>query len=86
MPNVSTKTYFVGNESKTYFVGNEPPPTTQSVRGIAPRTLLCNYVRYFILQCVLLLTNLLSVLQLQYQHNYYLSFCYKRNHHQCDDR
>jgi hypothetical protein len=44
MPNISTKTYFVGNESKTYFVGNEPPPTTHGVRGIAPRTPLCNYV------------------------------------------
>ena len=48
MPNISAKTYFVGNESKTYFVGNEPPPTTQSVRGIAPRTPLCNILLVFI--------------------------------------
>lgn len=48
MPNISTKTYFVGNESKTYFVGTEPPPTTQSVRGIAPRTLLCNILIKFV--------------------------------------
>ena len=48
MPNISTKTYFVGNESKTYFVGTEYPPKTQSVRGIAPRTLLCNILLVFI--------------------------------------
>ena len=49
MPNISTKTYFVGNEPKTYFVGTEPPPKTQSVRGIAPRTLLCNILFYLYL-------------------------------------
>ena len=54
MPNISTKTYFVGNESKTYFVGTELSPTTQSVRGIAPRTLLCNILLKFIQQYSLL--------------------------------
>lgn len=48
MPNISTKTYFVGNESKTYFVGTEPPPTTQGVRGIAPRTPLCKILIKFV--------------------------------------
>lgn len=48
MPNISTKTYFVGNESKTYFVGNEYTPKTQGVRGIAPRTPLCNILLVFI--------------------------------------
>ena len=48
MPNISTKTYFVGNESKTYFVGTEYPHKTQSVRGIAPRTLLCKILLEFI--------------------------------------
>lgn len=48
MPNISTKTYFVGNESKTYFVGTEPPPKTQGVRGIAPRTPLCNILIKFV--------------------------------------
>lgn len=49
MPNISTKTYFVGNESKTYFVGTEPPPTTRGVRGIVPRTLLCKILFYLYL-------------------------------------
>ena len=49
MPNISTKTYFVGNESKTYFVGTEYPPKTQCVRGIAPRTHLCNILFYLYL-------------------------------------
>ena len=39
MPNISTKTYFVGNESA---------PTTQGVRGIAPRTPLCNILIKFV--------------------------------------
>lgn len=54
MPNISTKTYFVGNESKTYFAGTEPPPTTQGVRGNAPRTPLCNILLKFIQQYSLL--------------------------------
>lgn len=49
MPNISTKTYFVGNESKTYFVGTEYPPKTQGVRGNAPRTPLCNILFYLYL-------------------------------------
>ena len=49
MPNISTKTYFVGNESKTYFVGTEYPPKTHGVRGNAPRTPLCNILFYLYL-------------------------------------
>lgn len=49
MPNISTKTYFVGNESKTYFVGTEPPPGVRGAIGIAPRTLLCNILFYLYL-------------------------------------
>lgn len=48
MPNISTKTYFVGNEAKTYFVGNEYPPKTQGVQGIAPCTPLCNILIKFV--------------------------------------
>lgn len=49
MPNISTKTYFVGNESKTYFVGTEFPLKTHGVRGIAPRTPLCKILFKFVL-------------------------------------
>lgn len=49
MPNISTKTYFVGNESKTCFVGTEYPHKTQGVRGIAPRTPLCKILFYLYL-------------------------------------